>query len=111
MFAGLSAYGAITKRDLSTIGSFCMMGLFGLIIASIVNVFVGSSALYWLTTFMGVLVFTGLTAYDTAKLKALAEAGAGREDMSKLALQGALTLYLDFVNLFLMLLRIFGRRR
>jgi uncharacterized protein len=111
MFAGLSLYGATTKRDLSSIGSFCVMGLWGLIIASIVNIFLGSPMLYWLTTFAGVIVFTGLTAYDTAKLKALgAQAGEG-EVHTKLALQGALVLYLDFINLFLMLLRIFGNRR
>ena len=111
MFAGLSIYGATTKRDLSSIGSFCMMGLVGLILASIVNIFLGSPMLYWLTTFAGVIVFTGLTAYDTAKLKELgAQAGTG-EAHTKLALQGALVLYLDFINLFLMLLRIFGNRR
>ncbi len=111
MFAGLSVYGATTKRDLSSLGSFCMMGLWGIILASIVNFFLGSPMLYWLTTFAGVLVFTGLTAYDTARLKALgAQAGEG-EAYTKMALQGALILYLDFINLFLMLLRIFGGRR
>lgn len=111
MFAGLSAYGAISKRDLTSIGSFCIMGLWGLVLGSIVNVFLGSPMLYWLTTFMGVIVFTGLTAYDTGKLKQLgAHAGAG-EARTKLALQGALILYLDFINLFLMLLRVFGGRR
>jgi uncharacterized protein len=111
MFAGLSLYGATTKRDLTSLGSFCMMGLIGLILASIVNIFLGSTMLYWLTTFVGVIVFTGLTVYDTAKLKALgAQAGEG-EAYTKLALQGALILYLDFINLFLMLLRIFGGRR
>jgi FtsH-binding integral membrane protein len=110
-FAALSFYGLVTKRRLDSLGSFCFMGLIGLIIASIVNIFLNSSALYWLTTFVGVIVFTGLTAYDTAKVKALAlEAPAG-EARSKLALQGALTLYLDFINLFLLLLRIFGGRR
>jgi FtsH-binding integral membrane protein len=108
MFAALSAYGAITKRDLSSIGSFCFMGLVGLIIASVVNIFLNSPMLYWLTTFAGVIVFTGLTAYDTAKLK---ELGASGHAGTKNALQGALILYLDFINLFLMLLRIFGRRR
>lgn len=111
-FAGLSAYGALTKRNLDGLGSFAMMGLFGLIIASVVNMFLGSPALSWLTTFMGVLVFTGLTAYDTAKLKNLAAqtdlAGTAGQ---RVALQGALMLYLDFINLFLMLLRIFGGRR
>jgi FtsH-binding integral membrane protein len=111
MFAGLSVYGATTKRDLSSVGSFAMMGLWGIILASIVNIFLGSPMLYWLITFAGVIVFTGLTAYDTAKLKALgANAGSG-EAYTKLALQGALILYLDFINLFLMLLRLFGNRR
>jgi FtsH-binding integral membrane protein len=108
MFAALSIYGLVTKRNLDSIGSFCFMGLVGLVIASVVNIFLGSTMLYWLTTFVGVIVFTGLTAYDTAKLKAL---GAGGEAQTQLALQGALTLYLDFINLFLMLLRIFGGRR
>ena len=111
MFAALSAYGALTKRDLSSLGSFCFMGLVGLIIASVVNIFLGSSMLYWLTTFAGVLIFTGLTVYDTAKLKALGAAGAEGDAQTRLALQAALVLYLDFVNLFLMLLRLLGRRR
>jgi FtsH-binding integral membrane protein len=110
-FAALSAYGAITKRDLSTLGSFCFMGLVGLILASVVNIFLGSSMLYWLTTFAGVIVFTGLTVYDTAKLKALGADGAEGEVQTKRALHGALVLYLDFINLFLMLLRLLGRRR
>ncbi len=111
MFASISAYGAITRRDLTSLGSFCVMGLVGLIIASIVNVFLASSMLYWLTTFMGVIVFTGLTAYDTAKLKDLGSRIDGQEAVTKAALQGALILYLDFINLFLMLLRLFGGRR
>ena len=111
MFAALSFYGVVTKRNLDSIGSFCFMGLVGLMIASVVNIFLGSSMLYWLTTFVGVIVFTGLTAYDTAKLKALGAQGAGGEAQTKLALQGALTLYLDFINLFLMLLRVLGGRR
>jgi uncharacterized protein len=111
-FAGLSAYGLLTKRKLDGMGSFLFMGLIGLVLASVVNIFLHSPAVYWLTTFMGVIVFTGLAAYDTAKLKQLAAANdltgdAGR----KVALQGALTLYLDFINLFLFLLRIFGGRR
>jgi len=108
-FAALSAYGAITKRDLSTLSSFCFMGLVGLILASVVNIFLGSSMLYWLTTFAGVIVFTGLTVYDTAKLKALGADGAEGEVQTKRALHGALVLYLDFINLFLMLLRLLGR--
>jgi FtsH-binding integral membrane protein len=111
MFASISAYGAVTRRDLTSLGSFCVMGLVGLIIASIVNVFLASSMLYWLTTFMGVIVFTGLTAYDTAKLKDLGTRVDGQDAVSKAALQGALILYLDFINLFLMLLRLFGGRR
>jgi FtsH-binding integral membrane protein len=111
-FAGLSAYGALTKRNLDGLGSFLFMGLIGLVLASIVNIFLGSPAIYWLTTFMGVIVFTGLAAYDTAKLKALAASSELAGDQgSKLALQGALILYLDFVNLFLILLRLFGDRR
>jgi len=111
-FAALSAYGAITKRDLTGLGSFLFMGLVGLILASIINLFVGSAAIYWLTTFMGVIVFTGLTAYDTAKLKQLAATSdVSGEVGRKLALQGALMLYLDFINLFLYLLRLFGDRR
>lgn len=112
-FGALAAYGTVTKRDLSSLGSFAMMGLVGVVIASIVNLFLGSPMLYWLTTFAGVLVFTGLAVYDAAKLKALGEVAAtqGRDTQTKLALQGALSLYLDFINLFLMLLRIFGGRR
>ena len=111
MFAALSGYGAVTKRDLSSLGSFCFMGLVGLVIASVVNAFLGSSMLYWLTTFVGVIVFTGLTAYDTARLKALGAEIDGGEARTKGALQGALILYLDFINLFLMLLRVLGGRR
>jgi hypothetical protein len=114
-FGAMAAYGSVTKRDLSSLGSFAMMGLFGIVIASVVNLFLGSPMIYWLTTFAGVIVFTGLTIYDAAKLKTLAGVAAGRGDAAetKLALQGALTLYLDFINLFLILLRLFGggRRR
>jgi uncharacterized protein len=111
-FAGLSAYGYVTKRDLTGMGSFLFMGLIGLVLASVVNIFLGSPAIYWLTTFMGVIVFTGLAAYDTAKLKQLAASTDVSGEMGrKYALQGALMLYLDFINLFLMLLRIFGGRR
>jgi hypothetical protein len=108
-FAGLSAYGFVTKRNLEGFGSFLFIGL---VLASIVNIFLGSPAIYWLTTFMGVIVFTGLAAYDTAKLKRLAATSDVSGDHGrKLALQGALMLYLDFINLFLMLLRLFGDRR
>jgi FtsH-binding integral membrane protein len=111
-FAGVSAYGAVTKRNLDGFGSFLFMGLIGLVLASVVNIFLGSPAIYWLTTFMGVIVFTGLAAYDTAKLKQLAAMTDVSGDRGrKLALQGALMLYLDFINLFLILLRLFGSRR
>ena len=111
-FAGLSAYGYVTKRSLDGLGSFLFMGLIGLVLASVVNIFLGSPAIYWLTTFMGVIVFTGLAAYDTAKLKQLAATNDVSGELGrKAALQGALMLYLDFINLFLMLLRIFGGRR
>lgn len=107
-FAALSFYGSVTRRDLSPIGRFMFMGLIGLIIASVVNIFWANPALYWVSTYAGVLIFAGLTAYDTQKLKALyAEHGAS----GNLALQGALVLYLDFINLFLMMLRLFGSRR
>jgi uncharacterized protein len=109
-FGALSVYGMVTKRDLTGLGSFAFMGLIGLIIASIVNIFLQSPMIYWLTTFVGVIVFTALTAYDTQKLKHLALA-SGPQEQSKVALQGALMLYLDFINLFLYLLRLFGRRR
>ena len=109
-FAALSAYGYATKRDLSGVGSFAMMGLVGLIIASIVNLFLKSTMIYWLTTFVGVIVFTLLTAYDTQKLKRFA-ATTSPDKQDKVALQGALMLYLDFINLFLFMLRLLGRRR
>jgi FtsH-binding integral membrane protein len=111
-FGAMSAYGYLTKRDLSGVGHFCMMGLIGLIIASIVNIIVGSPMIYWLTTFIGVIVFVGLTAYDTQKIKQLNVIGnAGTDEDHKEAIHGALVLYLDFVNLFLYLLRLLGRRR
>ena len=108
MFGAMSAYGYMTRRDLSSWGSFLFMGLIGVVIASIVNIFVGSSAVSWIISGLGVIVFTGLTAYDTWKIKAMAAAGAGGR---KPAILGALTLYLDFINLFLMLLRLLGDRR
>src|SRR6185369_13269355 len=108
MFGAMSVYGYVTKRDLTSWGSFLFMGLIGVVIASIVNIFVGSSAVSWVISAIGVIVFTGLTAYDTWKIKELAANGTeGR----KPAILGALTLYLDFINLFLMLLRFTGNRR
>lgn len=108
MFGAMSIYGYMTKRDLTSWSSFLFMGLIGVVIASIVNIFVGSSAVSWVISGIGVIVFTGLTAYDTWKIKDLAAQGTeGR----KPAILGALTLYLDFINLFLMLLRFTGNRR
>ncbi|MDD2581291.1 MAG: Bax inhibitor-1/YccA family protein [Desulfuromonadaceae bacterium] len=108
MFGAMSIYGYLTRRDLTSWGSFLFMGLIGVVIASVVNIFVGSSAVSWVISGIGVLVFTGLTAYDTWKIKAMAAQGTeGR----KPAILGALTLYLDFINLFLMLLRFTGNRR
>lgn len=109
-FGAMSLLGYIVKRDLSAIGRFCFMALIGIIIATIVNIFVASSALYWGITYLGVLIFAGLTAYDTQKLKVMMMQYGNEmnENSMKLALLGSLTLYLDFVNLFLFLLRIFG---
>ncbi|OIP96939.1 MAG: hypothetical protein AUK55_05070 [Syntrophobacteraceae bacterium CG2_30_61_12] len=114
MFIATSVYAMTTKRDLSAWGSFLFMGLIGIIIASVVNLFVRSSAMTMMVSYLGVIVFVGLTAYDTQKLKAMAAgelAVSGAELARKGAIIGALALYLDFVNLFLMLLRIFGGSR
>jgi FtsH-binding integral membrane protein len=108
-FAVLSVFGATTKRDLSAMGRFMFVGLIGLVIATLVNIFWNNSALYWVTTYAGVLIFAGLTAYDTQKLRQMFVLGGG--DQENLSLQGALIFYLDFINLFLLLLRLFGRRR
>ncbi|QJX47703.1 Bax inhibitor-1/YccA family protein [Hymenobacter taeanensis] len=111
-FAVMSLYGYFTRTDLSRWGNILFMGLVGLIIASVVNLFWLNSLLYTITSFIGVIMFVALTAYDTQKLKALAFVGLGDEETDrKAAVLGALTLYLDFINLFLFLLRIFGRRK
>lgn len=111
-FGAMSLYGYTTKRDLSGMGSMLFMALLGIIIASFVNFFLRSEGLMWLLTYAGVLIFVALTAYDTQKLKKMAEQFAGDEEATKkFAIFGALTLYLDFLNLFLYLLRIFGKRR
>lgn len=111
MFVALALYGTVTKKDLSGIGRFLFMTLIGLIIASIVNIFMQSTMLYWITTAAGVVIFAGLTAYDAQKIQQIAaEAVEINESTQKVALLGALSLYLDFINLFLYLLRIFGRR-
>jgi FtsH-binding integral membrane protein len=107
-FAGLSFFGLVTKRDLSAIGRFGFFALIGLIIASVVNIFMQSSGLQWLITYAGVLIFAGLTAYDTQRLKVMFASGNAS---ANLPLVGALMLYLDFINMFLFLLRIFGNRR
>jgi len=109
-FGGLSLYGYTTKRDLSGMGSFLIMGLFGLIIASIVNIFLGSSALDFAISVIGVLIFAGLTAWDTQKIKEMYFEADGAEVAGRKAIMGALTLYLDFINLFLFLLRFLGNR-
>lgn len=112
MFGAMSVYGMITKRDLTSWGSFLTMGLIGIIIAMVVNIFLNSSALGYAVSFLGVFIFLGLTAYDTQKLKNFAAAAPEQANQSeKPAIFGALSLYLDFINLFLMLLRLFGNRR
>jgi uncharacterized protein len=114
MFGAMAIYGLVTKRDLSGLGSFLFMGLIGIIIASIVNIFLQSSSVHWAISFLGVLIFTGLTAYDVQKIKRIGEEGImaqGDEVVRKGAVMGALALYLDFINLFLMLLRFFGGSR
>nr|WP_129020617.1 Bax inhibitor-1/YccA family protein [Edaphocola flava] len=108
-FGVMSLIGYFTKQDLTSFGRIMLMALVGVIIASIVNIFLGSSMLYWIISYVGVAVFVGLIAYDTQKIKALALLDS-EEARQKGAIMGALTLYLDFINLFLMLLRIFGRR-
>ncbi|MDC1092774.1 Bax inhibitor-1/YccA family protein [Pelagibacteraceae bacterium] len=110
-FGAMSIYGYTTKRDLTKLGSFLMMGLIGIIIASIVNIFLKSSMMYFVISILGVLIFVGLTAYDTQKIKNMYMASDSGELMGKKAVMGALTLYLDFINLFIMLLRLFGQRR
>ncbi len=109
-FGAMSLYGYTTKRDLTGMGNFLMMGLIGLVIASIVNIFMQSSMLDFAISAIGVLVFVGLTAYDTQKIKESYDESAGSEVLAKGAIMGALSLYLDFINLFMMLLRLFGNR-
>ncbi|WP_114008288.1 Bax inhibitor-1/YccA family protein [Cohaesibacter intestini] len=109
-FAGLSLYGYTTTKSLSGWGSFLMMGLIGIVIASIVNIFLGSNALQFAISVIGVLVFAGLTAYDTQQIKEMYFEGDSADTMGKKAIMGALRLYLDFINLFIMLLQLFGNR-
>ena len=113
MFGAMSLYGYTTKRDLSGFGSMLFMGLIGIVLASLVNLWLKSDALMWAVTYIGVVLFVGLTAYDTQKLKNIGEQIDVRDssNLRKYSILGALTLYLDFINLFLMLLRILGNRR
>jgi len=112
MFGVMSAYGYVTKTDLTSMGNFMFMGLIGVILASVVNFWTRSPAVEWAVSILSVIIFTGLTAYDTQKIKALNIIGnAGTDEDHKEAISGALTLYLDFINLFLSLLRLTGRRR
>jgi hypothetical protein len=114
MFGAMALYGMVTKRDLSGLGSFLFMGLIGIVIASVVNIFLGSSGLGWMISVLGVFIFTGLTAYDVQKIKTMGEEGIleqGEAAVRKGSIIGALALYLDFINLFLMLLRFFGGSR
>ncbi|MDO8461603.1 MAG: Bax inhibitor-1/YccA family protein [Deltaproteobacteria bacterium] len=111
-FAGMSLYGALTKKDLTKIGQMAIMGLFGVILASLVNMFFRSSAFDFMISVIGVVIFVALTAYDTQKLKVMATSfQEENEGYAKAAILGALALYLDFINLFIMLLRLFGGRR
>ena len=111
-FAAMSFYGYTTKKDLTSIGNMAFMALIGIIIASIVNFFLKSEMMYWIITYLGVAIFVGLTAYDTQKLKEIGSRGfSDQENMEKMSVLGALTLYLDFINLFLFLLRILGDRK
>ncbi len=112
MFGTMALLGYTTKTDLTKLGSLLFMALIGIIIASIVNMFLGSSGLDYMISFLGVIIFTGLTAYDVQKIKRIGEGVEfGTETTAKLAMMGALNLYLDFINLFLFLLRMFGGRR
>jgi FtsH-binding integral membrane protein len=113
MFGAMSVVGGVVKRDLSGFGRFLMMGLIGFVIASVVNIFFKSPAMYWALTYIGVFIFAGLTVYDTQRLRNMAYELEGEDEstVTKVAVLGAMHLYLDFINLFLMLLRIFGERK
>ncbi|ACQ67211.1 hypothetical protein BJP44_02125 [Candidatus Williamhamiltonella defendens] len=113
MFGAMSFYGYVTKRDLTGLGNMLFMGVIGILLASIVNIWLKSSALMWAVTYIGVVLFVGLTAYDTQKLKNMGEQldSNDKEGFRKYSIVGALTLYIDFINLFLMLIRIVGNRR
>lgn len=110
-FGAMSLYGYTTQRDLTAFGSFLVMGLIGIIIASLVNIFLGSTVVEFAISVLGVLIFTGLTAYDTQRIKSMYVQGMQHDLQTKQAVMGALSLYLDFINLFIMLLRLFADRR
>lgn len=110
MFAALTLYGSVTKRDLSGMGRFLLMALFGLCIATIVNIFLRNGIMDLVISIFGVLIFAGLTAYDTQRLNQIASQAMSEDDIGRFSIMGALTLYLDFINLFLYLLRLFGKR-
>lgn len=110
-FAGLSLWGYTTKRDLSAFGTFLIMGVVGLLIASLINMFVQSTGLQLIISLVGVLLFAGLTAYDTQRIKSIYADVAGTDMMAKSVIMGALSLYLDFINMFMFLLRLMGNRR
>ena len=114
MFGAMALYGTMTKRDLTGLGSFCMMGLWGVILAMVVNFFMHSARIDWMITLAGIIVFVGLTAYDTQKIRVMGEqigADADEAAFRKVAIMGALALYLDFINLFLHLLSLLGNQR
>jgi uncharacterized protein len=111
MFGVMSVYGYVTKRDLTRLGNLLVMGLIGFVIASVVNLFLQSAALYWIVTYAGILIFVGLIARDTQKIKQLSQQATDDSSARRIAILGSLMLYLDFINLFLLLLRIFGGRR
>jgi uncharacterized protein len=112
VFGAMSLYGYTTKKDLTGMGSFMIMGLFGIILASLVNLFMKSSGLDFAISALGVIIFTGLTAYDTQRLKEVYYTASGTEEgLGKAAIMGALTLYMDFINLMIMLLKFFGDRK
>ena len=113
MFGAMSIYGLYTKRDLTSMGSFLRMGIWGLLIAMLINIFIGSSVIELTVSVLGIIIFLGLTAYDTAKIKEMAAASdrSGGDVTGKIAVIGALSLYLDFINIFLYMLRLFGKHR
>lgn len=110
MFGAMAVYGAMTKKNLSSWGSLLLMGLFGIIIATIINIFVGSTMVDMVISYIGIAVFLGLTAYDTQKIKAMVEISTSEQQTKKIMIVGALNLYLDFINIFLKVLRLLNRR-